>query len=1432
MKRAFLLFFACLCFCSVHAAYLRNIPMTLTQPDGTILQCFASGDEYFNYLHDGNGYTIMQHPQTGYYVYAEKREDKLVATNYIAGVTDPASKALEPYALISPEEWMAKRKAWEVPDEDHVNRANPNHGTLNNISIFIRFSDDGEFTNTFSSIDNMFNDVSTNAVSMRSYFRAASYGAIEIPTTFYPGHNGETIISYQDTYPRNYFQPYNASSNTNGYQDDDQRREREFSLLERAVTYINRHYPIPSNLNIDYDNDGKVDNVCFIVRGNVGAWSSLLWPHKWSLYDRTVKINGKRVYTFNFQLADATTYFNASTMCHEMNHSLGAPDLYHYYHGTNLSPVGGWDLMENNAMPPQHCGAYMKMKYGHWIDNIPEITQSGTYTLNPISSSSPTNVAYKIRTNVSNQFYVLEYRDNTSLFESDLPGSGLLIYRINTSFDGNNEYDPDNGIYDEIYLFRPGGSVTTNGNIGNAYFSANVGRTEFNANTDPHPFFTDGTTDNNLVIYNITSAGSTISFTYGISGIGAPTNLVATALDEHTVSLTWNAVSGASSYNVYRNGEYVGNTSATTYIDSNLDYGQYTYYLTSLDANQAMSYPSETVTVSIQPENAVIIGDGSTTTSDALPSYTYFNYSLSEQIYTSAELGDAGNITSIAFLNTGATKTRTFEFYLKNTTKSTFDDYADWITVAESDKVYSGSVTMTANEWTTITFDTPFFYDGSSNVVLVADDNTGNYTSAPHMSCRVMEAPYQAIRVYTDNNDYSPMTPPTDYGVYDNASLLTEKNQLLIVKEIPTFNITVAANPTNAGTVSGSGEFAMGTSCTVTATANEGYVFTGWTENGEVVSANAAYTFTVLQDRDLVATFAEGIQIGSGTTSSIYLPSLSNNNYSLTQQIYKANEIGTAGTITSIAFFNTGTEMTRTYDLYLVHTNKNVFTENNDTFDWIPVTNADKVFSGSVHFVVGGWTVITFDTPFEYNGTNNLALITHDKTGSSNVGLSCRSFGDSYGVSIYIWSGSGIDPMHPEGLSGLDTNQKNQILLGFSTSQTFTKVITGYTANTRDRYYLIASPIGDVDPNEVENMLSNDYDLYYFDQNPAIDPETGVGLEWINYETSTGVNEDFGNLVSGKGYLYANSNTVTLSFVGTPYDGDGMVTLRKNGGTMEGWNLVGNPFGQTAYLNRDFYVMNDAGTEITAAERNSVEAMEGVFVVANNDNETLTFSTTEPTKNAMLALNLSQGQGVIDRAIIRFGQSGMLPKIQMNRNSTKVYVPMDDADYAVVPASEIGEMPINFKAEKNGMYSFSISNNDVDFGYLHLVDNLTGADVDLLTPNNEAVIAGEDPQSPALVYTFTAKTTDYESRFKLVFNAKEDSPSTGSGAFAYYADGEIRFVEPLQDATLQIVDVMGRVVFSVGDVSGNVSTSGMTPGVYMLRLIEGNDVRVQKIVVN
>lgn len=78
---------------------------------------------------------------------------------------------------------------------------------------------------------------------------------------------------------------------------------------------------------------------------------------------------------------------------------------------------------------------------------------------------------------------------------------------------------------------------------------------------------------------------------------------------------------------------------------------------------------------------------------------------------------------------------------------------------------------------------------------------------------------------------------------------------------IPTYTITVMANPAEGGTVLGGDVIELGQSCTVTATPNTGYDFVNWTENGEVVSTEATYSFIVNENRNLVAHFAQNFEV-------------------------------------------------------------------------------------------------------------------------------------------------------------------------------------------------------------------------------------------------------------------------------------------------------------------------------------------------------------------------------------------------------------------------------------------------------------------------------------------------------------------------------------------------------------------------------------------
>ncbi|MFB3812705.1 MAG: M6 family metalloprotease domain-containing protein [Terriglobales bacterium] len=483
--------------------------MTLVQPDGAVVHCFASGDEYLNWYHDKAGYTIVPDRNTGYYTYAVASEEGPVASQHIVGRSDPAAAGLAKRVVPSAanvRRGYLQKFAFRDESQYRLIENAPHTGTFNNLAVFIRFSDESEFSRTIDGYQAMFNYNAPGMNSTYNYFQEVSYGQLSITTTFYPPPSNSYVVSYQDSLPRAYYRPYNSVTNTLGYQTDEEATTREHTLLANAIAYVAAS--VPSNLPIDADGDGNVDNVVFIVKGQPDGWSDLLWPHRWSLYTQTVMLNGKRVYTYNLQLETALDSSGVGVLCHEMFHSLGSPDLYHYSQD-GLQPVGRWDLMEQNLNPPQHMLIYMKQKYGQWLSSIPVISAPGMYTLNPATSA--TGNAFRINSpNSSTEYFIVEYRKRSGTFETSLPGEGLLVYRINSTVATGNR----NGPPDEVYVYRPGGTTTVNGTPNLAPYSSNSGRTSINDATSPSSFLSDGSAGG-LNISNVTAIGDTISFTLG-----------------------------------------------------------------------------------------------------------------------------------------------------------------------------------------------------------------------------------------------------------------------------------------------------------------------------------------------------------------------------------------------------------------------------------------------------------------------------------------------------------------------------------------------------------------------------------------------------------------------------------------------------------------------------------------------------------------------------------------------------------------------------------------------------------------------------------------------------------------------------------------------------------------------------------------------------
>lgn len=433
---------------------------------------------------------------------------------------------------------------------------------------------------------------------------------------------------------------------------------------------------------------------------------------------------------------------------------------------------------------------------------------------------------------------------------------------------------------------------------------------------------------------------------------------------------------------------------------------------------------------------------------------------------------------------------------------------------------------------------------------------------------------------------------------------------------------------------------------------------------------------------------------------------------------------------------------------------------------------------------------------------------------------------------------------------------------------TMKKSIIGYGADneyTNKGYCLIANPMAEtyyndhiqLSPNvSTSNLLNGTYDLYRWDYT------ADDGLVWRNYEFLNNQYDGRFNLVNGEAYLYANLNTIEATFTGTAtannIDKEMTTSFDQVPYGFNGWNLFGNPFVCDAYLSdasaseMAFYRMNEDGDGFITA-LGAIHPMEGIFVQATAAGQSFRFTRQSPDNHSgsgLLSISLSnttsihrqnkelytdsetfdnqdQSISAIDNALIRFGEGNILEKFSFLEGSSKVYIPVEGIDYAVVNASEVGELPLNFKASKSGSYTLSFSQKDISFSYLHLIDNLTGTDVNLLASKSADASAHQQAQGPS--YTFNAKPTDYVSRFRLVFAT---GSSTDGDSFCFINSmGNLCVFGIDGTSTIQMIDTQGHIL-SCDTFSGSYEHKlNVSSGVYMIRLINDNNVKVQKIVV-
>ena len=482
-------------------------------------------------------------------------------------------------------------------------------------------------------------------------------------------------------------------------------------------------------------------------------------------------------------------------------------------------------------------------------------------------------------------------------------------------------------------------TLTANGNDGYILSSWYVRDANNNSITVTNNQFT--MPDSNVTVTATFTAGYKITLASVMNGsISADPNC---ALVGTTINLTATPATGFvfDSWVVYKTGDPSTTVTVT---------------------NNKFTMPAYDVTVSavfLAPQGGDFnIGSGTATDNgNYLPTNVWYKYSLTQQIYTKAELGDAGTITAISFYynSSSSSGNRTLDIYMNHTTSSTI---SSWVTESTSHRVFSGTHNFTQG-WNTITLSTPFAYNGTNNILLTVDDNTGNYdVNGSTYFYTYSTGSNRAIRYYNDNTNLSAtssnstsgtpvqynaqmkitkevpstdpyislsptaltgftypegqgpsevqtvsvigrnitgnmtVTAPADYEVSSNGTSFSSSlsltasngniqttvyvrlkdelaqgnynNKTLVFTSGSTtqnvtlsgnvtegagtyYTVSVTAEPEVGGIVGGAGRFEEGSNVTITATPNAGYSFTGWTKNGNAVSSSASYSFTLTE---------------------------------------------------------------------------------------------------------------------------------------------------------------------------------------------------------------------------------------------------------------------------------------------------------------------------------------------------------------------------------------------------------------------------------------------------------------------------------------------------------------------------------------------------------------------------------------------------------
>ena len=295
----------------------------------------------------------------------------------------------------------------------------------------------------------------------------------------------------------------------------------------------------------------------------------------------------------------------------------------------------------------------------------------------------------------------------------------------------------------------------------------------------------------------------------------------------HTISVTANPSDGGT---VTGGGSYQDGESCTVSATANAN-----YTFNNWTENNNVVSTNDSYTFIVNSSRNLVANF----TAIPLPTYN---------VSVTANPANGGSVTGDGTYEEGQSCTVT----ATPSTNYTFNNWTENGEVISSDASYTFTVNENHNLVANFTYIPPTYTVSVSANPTNGGSVTGGGTYTEGESCTITATPNTnyTFNNWTENGDVISSEASYTFTVNESHNFVANFTYVP-----PTYTVSVAANPTNGGTVTGGGTYTEGESCTVTATASNGYTFVNWTENGDVISSEASYTFTVNENHNLVANF-------------------------------------------------------------------------------------------------------------------------------------------------------------------------------------------------------------------------------------------------------------------------------------------------------------------------------------------------------------------------------------------------------------------------------------------------------------------------------------------------------------------------------------------------------------------------------------------------